>query len=288
MPDRRGRSGFGHRGVRGRKASGGLCPESRLGSVGGRIPSPGRARARERRDRRRGEALEGPRAGLRHAVARQQVVAEEEAHALSAPGGGSPQGARHVRGRVGADVAQRVLRAREDHGLAEAGHGVGERRARVAHGVGSVEHDEGVRPLGVGAQVVDDRLPRFGRGVRGVDERIELRQAHLPVELGPRDQGAEPPLEVGAGHEPVGGVHHADGSARVRDVYAHVVLPRGRRDARRRPALPRDGAGSRQSVAPFSGSGAWSVPRAPSPASGPSPASSSTPSMRVPSTRPRT
>ena len=154
------------------------------------------------------------------------MVAEEKADALRPPGGRGPQGARHVPRGVGADVAQGILRPREDDGPVKADEGVREGRARIAHGVRAVKHHEGVGLLAVGAQIVDDRLPRFGRGVRGVDERLELRQAHPPLELGPRDQRVEPSLEVGAGDEAVGRVDHADGSARVRHVYAHFFLPR--------------------------------------------------------------
>lgn len=207
---------------------------------GGRGPPPGRPGGRQRLGAGGGEGLEAPRAGLRSAVAGQQAVPEEEADSGRAPARGGVQGPGDIGGRVRSDGAQGQLGAGDDHRVVEAGQGVGQRGRGVGHGVGAVENDVAPRALRasrvpracgalrargrargvVRAQVVNDRLPRLRGGVGGIDKRVESGQRHPPLKVGAFEERGEPMVEIGAGHEPVGGADHSDGAAGVGDMDA--------------------------------------------------------------------
>ena len=86
-------------------------------------------------------------------------MAEEQGHAGGAATQRGVERAGHVRGCIGFDFAERMLRSGEDHRLAETGERVGQRRRGVAHRVSAVQDDKRVRFVTVGIQVVNHRLP---------------------------------------------------------------------------------------------------------------------------------
>ena len=159
-------------------------------------------------------------------------MAEEEADAVRPPACGGVEGPGDVGRRIRADGAQGQLGAGHDHRAVEVGQRVGQRCRGVGHRVGAVEDDVALDAVGavdavgtvfwsrgaVRAQVVDDRLPRLGGGVGGVDERIEDGQRDPPGEGGAFEEFGEPAVEIGAGNEPVWGFDHSDGAAGVGDV----------------------------------------------------------------------
>ena len=93
--------------------------------------------------------------------------------------------------------------------------------ARIAHRIGAMQNHERVRVVAVRVEIVDHGLPVVGCGVRGVDQRIELgEREQAAIHMRVLQQTEQPALGVGARHQAVRRINHADGAAGVRDVNA--------------------------------------------------------------------
>ena len=118
-----------------------------------------------------------------------------------------------------------MLRARENHRLAEIGQCIRKRGARIAHRVGAMQHHERVGIIAMCTQVINHCLPIVRRRVRRVDKRIKLgerEQACVHVRV--LQQAEQPSASVGSWNQAVRRVDHADGAAGICDVNAHCHL----------------------------------------------------------------
>ena len=100
--------------------------------------------------------------------------------------------------------AERMLRPRENHRLAETGQRVRQRGARIAHRIGAVQHHKCIGVIAVRAQVVRHRLPIVGRRVRRIDQRVQLgEREQARVQMRVLNQPAQPAAHIGARNQTV-------------------------------------------------------------------------------------
>ena len=151
------------------------------------------------------------------------MMAEEQADAMKTSAHRGVQRTRDVRGGVRFDFAERMLRPRENHRLAETGQRVRQRGARIAHRIGAVQHHKCVGVIAVRAQVVRHRLPIVGRRVRRIDQRVQLgEREQARVQMRVLNQPAQPAAHIGARNQAVRRINHADRAAGICDVNAHM------------------------------------------------------------------
>ena len=152
-------------------------------------------------------------------------MSKKQSHTVESSAHRGVQRARDIRSGIRFDFAERMLRARENHRLAEIGQCVRKRGARIAHRVGAMQHHERVGIIVMRTQVINHRLPIVRRRVRRVDKRIKLgerEQACVHVRV--LQQAEQPSASVGARNQAVRRVDHADGAAGICDVNAHCHL----------------------------------------------------------------
>ena len=190
-----------------------------------RIPMPWRASACQRADGRRRKSFKRPTRRLTYAISGKQVMSKKQSHTVESSAHRSVQRTRDIRSGIRFDFAERMLRSRENHRLAEIGQCIRKRGARIAHRVGAMQHHERVGIIVMRTQVVNHRLPIVGRCVRRVDKRIKLgerEQACVHVRV--LQQAEQPSASVGSRNQAVRRVNHADGAAGICDVNAHCHL----------------------------------------------------------------
>ena len=160
------------------------------------------------------------------------MMPEEQSHAMESSAHGRVQRTGHIGGGIRFDFAERMLRAREDHRLAEFSQRVRQGRAGIAHRIGAVQHHERVGVIGMRAQIVDHRLPIIGRRIRRINQRIkfgERKQAGVHMRI--LKQTEQPSTGVGARNQTIRRVDHPDCATGVGDVNAHCLPPYRKIDA---------------------------------------------------------
>ena len=152
------------------------------------------------------------------------MALEEDAHLWD--GGqarrGNLEGADDILATVGAEHAQGQLTAGEDDRLAQVLEHKAQRRSRIGHGVGAVEHNETIIIVVLALDNIGNIDPQGGGHIRRIDDIVEGHRIDAITAMLEMWDGVVDTVERKGVERAVLVLHHADGAARV--DYENLVV----------------------------------------------------------------